>query len=121
MIVRGSGTIVNVQSPAGYTAWGGATGYIAGRYALRGLTTALQADTAGTGVTVQEAVVGETTSSYFSNNPGSKERIPQISAVLGTLTPHEAAEAVVGYGRVRGAASVPSVPARPVTLARSQA
>lgn len=53
MVARGSGCIVNVQSPAAYCAFGGATGYIAGRWALRGLSEATRADLHGTGVHVQ--------------------------------------------------------------------
>jgi len=53
MVARRSGLILNVQSPAAYGPWGGATGYVAGRWALRGLSQALQADLQGTGVYVQ--------------------------------------------------------------------
>lgn len=53
MVARGSGCIVNVQSPAAYCAVAGATGYVAGRWALRGLSEAMRADVSGTGVLVQ--------------------------------------------------------------------
>lgn len=52
MVARGTGSVVMVQSPAAYTAFGGATAYIATRWALRGLSAALQADASGSGVMV---------------------------------------------------------------------
>lgn len=88
------GTIVNVQSPAGHIGFGfvfsfsfslnflsyvdicrGATAYMAGRWALRGLVEALRADLNPTKVLVQEVILGETNSEYFKNNPASNERV----------------------------------------------
>lgn len=63
MVARGSGAIVNVQSPASLQPFSGATAYCTGRWALRGLSEALACDTFGTGVIVQEVVCGEVTNS----------------------------------------------------------
>ncbi len=41
-------------------------------------------------------VPGKTSSGYFAHNPGSEERIPLVSKLIPTLTPGEAAAALVG-------------------------
>lgn len=96
MLERGSGLIVNVNSPVALMPWPGATGYAAARWALRGFTESLRQDLAGTGVGVMHFVPGKTSSAYFEHNPGSEERIPLVSKVIPTLTPEEAAAALVG-------------------------
>ena len=53
----------------------GSTAYAAGRWALRGLTNCTRADLHETKITVQEVVLGDVKSEYFSNNPGSIERV----------------------------------------------
>ena len=105
MLARGSGLIVNVNSPVSLMPWPGATGYAAARWALRGLTESLRQDLAGTGVEVMHFVPGKTSSDYFAHNPGSEERIPLVSKVIPTLTPEEAAAALVG-GVLRDAREV---------------
>ncbi|MFI5181281.1 MAG: SDR family NAD(P)-dependent oxidoreductase [Thermoanaerobaculia bacterium] len=105
MLERGSGLIVNVNSPVALMPWPGATGYAGARWALRGLTEALRQDVAGTGVGVMHFVPGKTSSTYFEHNPGSEERIPHVAKVIPTLTPEEAAAALVG-GVQRGAREV---------------
>jgi len=105
MLERGSGTIVNVNSPVALMPWPGATGYAAARWALRGFTEALRQDLAGTGVGVMHFVPGKTSSAYFEHNPGAEERIPLVSKVIPTLTPEQAAAALVG-GVGRDARSV---------------
>jgi short-subunit dehydrogenase len=105
MLERGSGLIVNVNSPVALMPWPGATGYAAARWALRGLTESLRQDLAGTGVGVMHFVPGKTSSDYFAHNPGSEERIPLVSKVIPTLTPEEAAAALVG-GVLRDAREV---------------
>ncbi len=105
MILRGSGHIVNVTSPAAYAPWPGATGYSAARWAMRGFTEALRADLRGTGVGVTLFTPGKVSSPYFDHNPGAEGRIPRITRLYRTLTPEEAAEALVS-GIERGARSV---------------
>jgi short-subunit dehydrogenase len=105
MLARGSGRLVFVNSPAALMPWPGATGYIAARWALRGLFEALQQDLAGTGVGATHVVVGKVSSAYFAHNPGVEERIPKIDRLIPTLTPEEAA-AVVVRAAERGAGEV---------------
>jgi short-subunit dehydrogenase len=108
MLARGSGRIVNVNSPAAYVPWPGATGYAAARWAMRGLTQALRADLAGSGVGVIEVIAGETDSPYWENNPGTRERKPRISRFLGRLTPEQVARAIVhGLERDRATVIIP--------------
>lgn len=82
MIERRSGLLVHVQSPMSRMVAGGCTGYAASRYALRALHEGLRADLRGTGVRTCEAMFGEVESDYFTNNPGSQERIPKIANAL---------------------------------------
>lgn len=105
MLERGSGLIVNVNSPVALMPWPGATGYAAARWALRGLTEALRQDLAGTGIGVMHFVPGKTSSDYFAHNPGSEERIPLVAKIIPTLSPEEAAAALVG-GVLRDAREV---------------
>ena len=95
MIERRQGYIVNVNSPAAWLSWPGATGYTAARWAMRGFTAALRADLRGTGVQVLQVVPGKVSSTYFEHNPHSEERIPAITRVIPVLTPDEVAAAVV--------------------------
>ncbi len=96
MLARGSGRIVNVNSPASKLPWPGAAGYTSARWALRGFTLALRQELAGSGVGVTHFVAGKTSSEYFAHNPGAEERIPRISKLIPTLTPEDAAKALVG-------------------------
>lgn len=91
MLKRGSGRILNVNSPVSIITWGGAAGYAASRYALRGLTESLRIDLHGTGVTVCHCLFGETSSDYFNANPGAFERLPTLAKYIRTLTPEEVA------------------------------
>jgi short-subunit dehydrogenase len=96
MIERRSGLIVTVQSPMSRVVAGGCTGYAAARYALRAFNEGLRADLRGTGVKTCEAMFGEVGSDYFTNNPGSLERIPKIaSALLPTLSTEDVANALL--------------------------
>ncbi len=91
MCRRGSGRILNVNSPMAYLVIPGATGYAACRCALRGFNDSLRAELHGTGVGVTHLVLGEVTSDYFDNNPGSHERIPTISKMFPILSPEQSA------------------------------
>ncbi len=115
MIARGTGHLVNVTSPAAYAAWGGATGYVAARWAMRGFTEALRADLRDTGVGVTLFTPGHVSSPYFDHNPGAKERLPSIERLFRTLTPDEAAEALVRAVE-RGAREVVTPPLLRLTV-----
>ena len=95
MLARGTGRIVNVSSTASRIVWPGATAYTAARWALRGLSEALRADLAGSGVGVTLFEGGPIASSYWDHNPGSRERMPRVARLIPPLTPAEAAQAIV--------------------------
>jgi short-subunit dehydrogenase len=95
MLARGSGTIVNINSPVAWLPWPGATGYSAARWALRGFNEALRMDLRGAGVTVLEMVPGKVTSTYFTSNPHSEERLPTITRLVPSLTPEQVADKLV--------------------------
>ena len=109
MIARGSGRIVNVNSPAAFSPWPGATGYVAARWALRGFNEALRVDLAGTGIGVTHVVAGKCESPYWEHNPGARERLPAVSRFFRTLMPADVAEAIVrAVERQRADVIVPS-------------
>lgn len=91
---RGSGWIVNVNSPVSRVAWPGATGYAAARWALRGLTMALRNDLRATAIGVSEVVPAKVASDYFEHNPGAEQRIPKLARLLRTLEPEQVAGAI---------------------------
>jgi uncharacterized protein len=95
MLARHSGRIVNVNSPAAFGPWPGATAYASARWALRGLTEALRVDLYGTGVGVTQVVAGEVESPYWAHNPGARERLPRLTRYFRTLAPEEVANAIV--------------------------
>lgn len=95
MLRRGSGCIVNLNSPVAQSGWPGAAGYTAARYALQGFTNALRYDLYGTGVRVISVVPGRVASEYFTRNPGVTDRLPAVGRLLGTLTPEQVAAATV--------------------------
>lgn len=95
MRARGSGWVVNVNSPVSRLPIPGATGYAASRYALRGLTAALRLDLRGTGIGVSEVVPGKVGSRYFANNPGAEERIPAVARLIPTVPPERVAAEVL--------------------------
>jgi short-subunit dehydrogenase len=95
MLRRGSGQIVNVNSPAALVAWPGASACTAARWALRGFTEALHADLRGTGLRVTAVIPGKVSSTYFIHNPGTEARAPWIAKLLGTITPERAAAEIL--------------------------
>ena len=110
MLARGSGRIAFVTSPAAYAPWPGASGYAAARWAMRGFAEALRADLHGSGVGVTLFTAGKVDSPYFANNPGALERVPGIARLYPTLTPDEAAGALLrAVGRGAGEAIVPGL------------
>src|SRR5438105_12543120 len=95
MLQRGSGHIVNINSPVSRFVWPGAAGYAAARWALPGFTDALRADLHGTGLRVTSVIPGLVTSSYFDHNPGAYERLPKIARLVPALTPEQTAEGIL--------------------------
>ena len=91
MIERGSGWILNITSVAGYMAIPGANAYGVARWAMRGFSYYLETDLRGTGVGVSLLAPAEVDSPYFDNNPGTRERIPRIAKLIGTMTPADVA------------------------------
>jgi short-subunit dehydrogenase len=92
---RGSGTIVNVTSVAARLVWPGATAYTAARCAVEALTNGLRLELSGSGIHVLLAMFATVRNEYWANNPGSRERLPTISAVVRSLTSDEVAAAIV--------------------------
>jgi len=95
MLARRSGVVVHVGSPASLAPWPGATGYTTSRWALRGLHEALRQDLAGTGVRSCHVLFGEVDSGYFDANPDTREHIPRVAGIIGTITPERAGRVVV--------------------------
>jgi short-subunit dehydrogenase len=95
MIERGSGRVANVTSAAAYFSFPGANGYGTARWAMRAFNEHLREDLRGTGVGVTLICPAEVDSPYFDNNPGSRERVPRIGRVLGTLSTEQVAARTV--------------------------
>ena len=94
MLVRGSGAIACVTSPASYLAWPNAAAYIAARRAIAGFAAGLRSELKTNGVTVTLVILGTVESPYWEHNPGSRERLPAASALVPSLSCEEAAEAI---------------------------
>lgn len=108
MIERRSGWILNMTSAAGYLAIPGATAYGVARWAMRAFSYQLEAELRGSGVGVTLLAPFEVDSPYFDNNPGSRERIPKIAALVGAMTPADVArEAADSIERERRERLVP--------------
>ena len=105
MLERRSGWILNMTSAAGFMTIPGATAYGVSRWAMRAFSYQLEAELRGSGVGVTLLVPFEVDSPYFDNNPGSRERIPKIALLVGTMTPadvaREAAESIERERRER--------------------
>ena len=92
----GGGIFLCTQSPASRIPWPGATAYTASRWGLRGLCEALAQDLPAGTVAVSEVVLTEVSdSAYFVTNGGSKERIPWVAPLFGSISSHGAALAVL--------------------------
>jgi short-subunit dehydrogenase len=76
MLARGHGHIACVTSPASYIVWPNACAYIAARHALKGFTEALRAELRGRHIDVTLVTLGTVSSSYWDNNPGSRQHLP---------------------------------------------
>jgi uncharacterized protein len=99
LLRRGSGHVIHVGSPASRIPWPGATGYIAARWALRGLHEALSQDLRGTGVHSSHVVFGKVSSNYFSTNAQAEERLPWVGRLMRVLSPEDCARVLVGVAR----------------------
>jgi short-subunit dehydrogenase len=112
MLVRGSGAVACVTSPASYVVWPNACGYIAARHALAGFTAGLRSELKGSGISVTLVVLGLVDSPYWEHNPGSRRNLPIVDSRLApTLTCEEAAEAIYRAVEARRPVAV-----RPVML-----
>jgi len=92
---RGTGHIVNVTSIGAFLVWRSAAGYISARWAMRGFNQALRAEVYGSRIGVSLVGFAQVSSGYWEHNPGSWERLPAAAHRLPTLTPEEAAGAIV--------------------------
>lgn len=95
MIARGSGHILNVNSPASMLGIPGSVTYSSARWALRGFSKTLHIDLKPHGIGVTNFVAGKVSSEYFNANPDSEERVPGISKLIGTMTPETTAGHIV--------------------------
>jgi uncharacterized protein len=96
MLARGSGWVVNVNSPASQIPWPGAVGYTSARWAMRGFDAGLRADLRRSGIGVTHLVPGTVSSEYWLHNPGSEEQIPAVARLVPTWKPEQVAEAICG-------------------------
>jgi len=92
---RNNGHIVNINSPAAVATWPGAIGYISARQCFYAFSQALRQEVRGTNIKVTNCIFGQTSSGYWDNNPGSKERIPSINYFFGTLSPNQVAQYII--------------------------
>lgn len=99
MLLRRSGTLLYINSPACFFPWPASVGYTAARHALRGLHEALCQDLAGTGVRSCHVVFGRVDSPYFSHNPGVVEKMPRIAATVRTLSTAECGVVIADVAR----------------------
>ncbi|MGC2408544.1 MAG: SDR family NAD(P)-dependent oxidoreductase [Methyloceanibacter sp.] len=96
MLVRRSGGIACVTSPASYLTWPNACAYIAARHALKGFADGLRSELHGTGITVTLVVLGAVETPYWEHNPGSRAHLPEANSILfPTLSPEQAAQTIV--------------------------
>lgn len=94
MLTRGSGWVVNIDSPVPQMPWPGAVGYISARGAMRGFDAGLYADLRKSGIGVTHLVAGKVASEYFIHNPGAEERLPTATRLVPTLKPEQVADAI---------------------------
>ncbi|MBC9734108.1 SDR family NAD(P)-dependent oxidoreductase [Nocardioides marmotae] len=83
MIARRRGRHVYMTSVSAFLHVPGAAGYSAARWAVRGLAGQVRADLRGTGVGVTLLAPAEVDSPYFDHNPGTRERIPRATVLMG--------------------------------------
>ncbi|WP_336324027.1 SDR family NAD(P)-dependent oxidoreductase [Streptomyces lavendofoliae] len=81
MRAQGRGHIVNVSSLAGRMAFPGLGAYVAGKYALEGMSQALAAEVAGQGVRVTVVEPGGFATRYGTSLAESGRRLPEYAGV----------------------------------------
>jgi NAD(P)-dependent dehydrogenase (short-subunit alcohol dehydrogenase family) len=81
MRAQGRGHIVNVSSLAGRMAFPGLGAYVAGKYALEGMSQALAAEVGGQGVRVTVVEPGGFATRYGTSLAESGRRLPEYAAV----------------------------------------
>ncbi|MGK0619736.1 SDR family NAD(P)-dependent oxidoreductase [Meiothermus cerbereus] len=92
MLKRNQGFILSVCSPASRLVWPGATGYVAARWALHGLTEALRADLHHSHLKVCAFFSGKISDSeYFIRNTHTENRIPRVGRLIPEITSRQAA------------------------------
>lgn len=95
MIAARRGAIIHVGSPASRLPWPGATSYTAVRWALRGLSEALNQDLVGTGVTSSHVVFGEVASAYFEHNQVDRGHLPKLGRLIPVTSPERCADVIL--------------------------
>ncbi|MGQ0603862.1 MAG: SDR family NAD(P)-dependent oxidoreductase [Anaerolineales bacterium] len=96
MLARGSGHIVNLNSPLARIPWPGASGYAGARGAMQTFTNALRTDLYRTGLHVTSIIAAEVRTPYFTHNPGTLERAPKLARLLiPALEPEQVARAIL--------------------------
>ena len=95
MIRQKQGHIVNVTSVASKLIWPGSAAYTATRWAVNGFNEALRSEVCDFGIHVTLAMFGKITSEYWQHNPGSEERLPEITRMVPSITPAQAAHAII--------------------------
>lgn len=95
MLARGSGVCAFMNSAASRLVWPGAAGYIAARWAVRGLFQAVRMETVGTGVRAAMATFAKVSSEYWQNNPGSEAHVPYVQRMVPVLSPEQVADAIL--------------------------
>lgn len=96
MLQQNRGLILSVCSPASRLVWPGATGYVAARWALNGLTEALRADLYHSKLQVCAFFPGKISDSeYFTRNTDTENRIPRVGRLIPEITSRQAALGIV--------------------------
>jgi len=95
MLQQNRGLILSVCSPASRLVWPGATGYVAARWALHGLTEALRADLYRSRLRVCAFFPGKISDSeYFTRNTDTENRIPKVGRWIPEITSAQAAKSI---------------------------
>ena len=95
MLLRNSGHIVNMTSIAAKMPFSGATTYVASRKAMIGLHEALTMDLHGTGLKTSLSYFAKVESTFWTNNPGSEQRLPLAQKLIPIISTEQAASTIV--------------------------
>lgn len=95
MLKKDTAQIITINSAACYFSYPGALGYLSTRWALLGFQEGLYEELRKTNVAVTSIVAGKVDSPYFTNNPGSDERLPKVAtSIMNTLSVEDVAKAI---------------------------